>query len=246
VLGRNIKTGTSIDGKTVARATDGYGTFYVARSTYRAPSRDVVFTDGTRRQYEADRPVPGVVRGYAEPLPAGGVLSRHVRTPAKVRASDGRWRGESVHGMTTRHHDMVAKTNMFDRGRVNGQTGAARGGVGPVFLTGQSFWVVGVMVRPDVFRPLATGARRAGCLWGEIMVELDSGTAAIVDGEIARLLPFVGRTILVGGRRSETILSVDAAARVVVVRTGPGTVKAYRGDMVGWCYGGFAISESPA
>lgn len=139
MYGRNIKIGTIINGKRVVKAESGHGTFRVKKSVYGAPARHVLFADGTRAQYEADRPVPGTVTGYAESLPAGGVTSRNVRMPDKVRVSDGRWRGESVHGMRTRDHDMIANTNMFDAGRVNGTVGAARGGVGSQALTGPSF-----------------------------------------------------------------------------------------------------------
>lgn len=139
MLGRNVKIGTVIDGKRVVKAESGHGTFRVKKSVYGAPARHVLFSDGSRAQYEADRPVPGTVTGYAEPLPASGVKSGNVQTPGKVRASDGRWRGEAVHGMRTRDHDMIARTNMFDVGRVNGTVGAARGGVGSAALTGPSF-----------------------------------------------------------------------------------------------------------
>lgn len=137
--GRSIKPGTVINGKTVARSLgNGVAQFRVVKSVYSAPARLVIFTDGSRGAFELDRPVPGTVSGYAEPLPAGGVKSGHVQGPPKVRAHDGRWRGEQVKGMRTRDHDLIAKTNMFDTGRVNGRVGTTPG-AGAVALTGPSF-----------------------------------------------------------------------------------------------------------
>jgi hypothetical protein len=135
---RSIRIGTVIDGRTVRRASTGTATFAVKRSTYLAPARIVLFDDGAIEFFELDSEVQ-VTSGYAEQLPAGGVESKHVKTPSKVRASEGRWRGESVHGMRTREHDLLAKTNMFDFGRVNGRVGASRDGVGSTKLTGPSF-----------------------------------------------------------------------------------------------------------
>lgn len=140
MLGRNVKVGTVIDGRKVVRAMSATATFYVKGSPYAAAARHVWLAGMDRPMtYEADKPVPGTVQGWAEPLPAGGVESKNVKTPEKVRASRKEWRGESVHGMRTRDHDLIARTNMFDQGRVNGTVGAARGGVGSESLTGPSF-----------------------------------------------------------------------------------------------------------
>lgn len=133
----SIRPGMSIDGRRVVRAINGVGTFRVMRSQWSAAARLVTFADGATVPFELGTDVP--VDGWAEPLPAGGVASKNVRTPDKVRASDGRWRGEQVHGMRTRDHDLIARTNMYDAGRVNGAVGAARDGVGSVRLTGPSF-----------------------------------------------------------------------------------------------------------
>lgn len=133
----SVRPGVVIGGRTVARATNGVASFTVARSHYSAPARVVTFTDGSKGAFELGTSVDAA--GWSEPFPAGGVESKHVKTPGKVRASDGRWRGESVQGMSTRDHDLIAKTNMFDAGRVNGTVGAARGGVGAQSLTGPSF-----------------------------------------------------------------------------------------------------------
>lgn len=140
MLARNIKIGTVIDGRPVVKVSSGHALFTVKRSRYTAAARFVWF-DGAQRPvpYEASLPVPGRVTGYAESLPAGGVESQNVKTPPKVRASDGRWRGESVHGMRTRDHDFIAGTNMFDVGRINGVVGASRGGKGSINQTGRSF-----------------------------------------------------------------------------------------------------------
>lgn len=134
---QSIRPGHKIGKRTVAKATNGTATFAVARSSYLAPARLVTLDNGKRVAYEFGTDVD--VRGWAEPLPAGGVASGTVKTPTKVKASDGRWKGESVHGMSTRAHDLIAKTNMFDAGRVNGTVGASRNGVGSPRLTGPSF-----------------------------------------------------------------------------------------------------------
>jgi hypothetical protein len=139
MFGRNVKIGTMIRGRKVVKTMSGHATFYVKGSRFTAPARFVWFAGASHPvAYEADRPVPGAI-GYAESLPAGGVASKNVRTPEKVRASDKRWRGESVHGMPTREHDLIAGTSMYDAAKVNGTVGAARGGVGPESLTGRSF-----------------------------------------------------------------------------------------------------------
>lgn len=134
---QSIRQHVVIGGRTVERAVNGMATFSVGRSQYAARARLVTFTDGSRAAFELGTDVPA--SGWAEPLPAGGVASKNVRTPNKVRASDKRWRGESVHGMRTRDHDRIAGTNMYDTGRVNGSVGASRDGVGSVRLTGKSF-----------------------------------------------------------------------------------------------------------
>lgn len=121
---QSIRPGCVIGGRPVVRATNGVAQFTVVKSTFSAPARIVRFADGTSAAYALGTEVAAA--GYAEPLPAGGVTSKAVKTPLKVRASDKRWRGESVHGMSTRAHDLIAATNMFDRGRVNGTHGAAR------------------------------------------------------------------------------------------------------------------------
>jgi hypothetical protein len=133
----SIRPGTLIGGRKVARAINGSATFAVKKSRYCAPARLVTFADGTRAAFELGTVVDAV--GWAEPLPAGNVASKSVKTPPVVRASDSRWRGESVHGMRTREHDLIAGTNMFDAGRVNGSVGAFRDGVGSVRDTGPSF-----------------------------------------------------------------------------------------------------------
>jgi len=133
----SIRRGMVIGGRTVATATDGVGTFTAVKSTWSAPARIVTFADGGRAHFELGTDVDAA--GWADPLPAGGVASKHVKTPTKVRAHDGRWRGESVRGMTVRAHDMIARTNMFDVGRVNGTVGASRNGVGSARDTGPSF-----------------------------------------------------------------------------------------------------------
>jgi hypothetical protein len=132
-----IRPGAMIGGRKVVRAVNGMATFRVVRSEYAAPARLVTFADGGQAAYEIGTQV--AAKGWAEPLPAGGVTSRVVRTPDKVRASRKEWRGEQVHGMSTRDHDLIARTNMFDPGRVNGLVGAARNGVGSVLDTGPSF-----------------------------------------------------------------------------------------------------------
>lgn len=133
---QNIRPGASIGNRQVARAVNGSATFRVAKSQYCAPARLVTFADGGRAAFELGTNVDAA--GWAEPLPAGGVTSKNVRTPPKVEASSRRWRGESVRGMRVRDHDLIAKTNMFDQGRVNGVTGT-RPGMGSVVDTGQSF-----------------------------------------------------------------------------------------------------------
>lgn len=133
----SIRPGAAIGGRRVVRAVNGVASFRVVKSVYSAPARIVTFADGSTAAYELGTNVD--VQGYAEPLPAGGVKSTNVKTPAKVKASDGRWAGESVHGMSTREHDLLAKTNMFDVGRVNGMVGPSRNGVGSVVFTGPSF-----------------------------------------------------------------------------------------------------------
>jgi hypothetical protein len=133
----SIRTGTMISGRKVVRAVTGMATFRVVKSEYAAPARLVTFADGGTAAFEIGTMV--AAEGWAEPLPAGGVTSRVVRTPDKVRASRKEWRGEQVHGMRTRDHDLIARTNMFDPGRVNGTVGAARNGIGSVRDTGPSF-----------------------------------------------------------------------------------------------------------
>jgi len=136
---RNIRADHKIGKKRVSKATTGTATFYVGKSSYLAAARIVTFRDGSTKAYELESDVPNV-KGWAEPLPAGGVESKNVKTPTKVKASDGRWAGESVHGpLSTREHDLLAKTNMYDVGRVNGTVGASRNGVGAVRDTGPSF-----------------------------------------------------------------------------------------------------------
>lgn len=121
----SIREGMKIGKRRVVKAYTGGSLFVVGRSRYQAPARIVTFHDGSVRAYEIGTDVP-VRSGWAESLPAGGVGSKVVRTPDKVRASSGRWRGESVTGMSTRHHDTVARTTMYDTGRVNGSHGVAR------------------------------------------------------------------------------------------------------------------------
>lgn len=133
----SVRPGTEIDGRKVVRAVNGVAAFMVARSQYSAPARLVTFADGTRAVFELGTTVQA--KGWAEPLPAGGVPSKAIKTPPKVRASRKEWRGEDVHGMRTGEHDLIAKTNMFDVGRVNGVVGASRNGVGAPSLTGPSF-----------------------------------------------------------------------------------------------------------
>lgn len=133
----SIRPGVTIAGRKVVRAVNGVGTFKVARSCWSGPARIVTFADGVTVPFELGTEVSA--DGWAEPLPAGGVASKVVRTPDKVRASSNRWRGEQVHGMRTRDHDLIAGTNMYDPGRVNGMVGASRDGIGSVRLTGPSF-----------------------------------------------------------------------------------------------------------
>jgi hypothetical protein len=133
----SIRQGTMIGHRKVVRAVNGTATFKVAKSQWCAPARLVTFADGTDAAFELGTVVDAV--GWAEPLPAGNVASKRVKTPPVIRASDRRWRGESVHGMRTREHDMIARTNMFDVGRVNGTVGASRDGAGSVRDTGPSF-----------------------------------------------------------------------------------------------------------
>lgn len=134
---RSIREGHKIGKHRVSKATTGTATFTVGKSTYHAPARIVTFRNGVTKAYPLDSEID--VKGWAEPLPAGGVESKHVKTPNKVKASSGRWQGESVHGMSTRQHDLLAKTNMYDVGRVNGSVGASRDGMGSVLDTGPSF-----------------------------------------------------------------------------------------------------------
>jgi hypothetical protein len=133
----SIRAGHKIGKRRVLKAVNGTATFQVGKSVYTAAARLVTFASNRTVAYELGTDV--AVKGWAEPLPAGGVASKNVKTPAKVKASDGRWKGESVHGMTTREHDLLAKTNMFDVGRVMGKVGASRDGMGDVHLTGHSF-----------------------------------------------------------------------------------------------------------
>lgn len=132
-----IRTGHKIGKRTVTAATNGTATFNIHGNNCLRPARLVTLDNGKRKAYELGTIVADA-SGYAEPLPAGGVESSNVKTPAKVRVHDGRWRGEQVHGMTTREHDMTANTNMYDRGRVNGSTTSARG-MGSVVFTGPNF-----------------------------------------------------------------------------------------------------------
>lgn len=134
---QSIRAGHKIGKHRVVSATTGTATFRVGGSAYLAAARIVTFGNGRVVAYEVGADV--AVKGWAESLPAGGVKSRHVKTPERVQASSPRWRGESVHGMSTRQHDLLAKTNMFDVGRVNGTVGASRGGAGSVRDTGPSF-----------------------------------------------------------------------------------------------------------
>lgn len=108
----NIRKGTMIGEREVSRAVNGMATFRVMRSTYAAPARLVTFADGGTAAFELGTDV--AAQGWVEPLPAGGVASKVVKTPAKVRASRKEWRGEQVHGMTTGEHDLVANTWMYD------------------------------------------------------------------------------------------------------------------------------------
>jgi hypothetical protein len=133
----SIRPGAEIGGRKVVKAVNGMASFRVVKSVYSRPARIVTFADGTKAAFELGTDVDA--KGWAEPLPASGVKSTNVKTPAKVKVSDGRWAGESVHGMSTREHDLLAKTNMFDVGRVNGTVGASRNGVGSVVFTGPSF-----------------------------------------------------------------------------------------------------------
>ncbi len=135
---QSLRPGVFIDGRKIVKATNGVGSFRLNKSTWSAPARIVTFADGGHASYELGTDVPAT--GWAEPLPAGGVESKAIKTPTKVRASDKRWAGESVHGpLTTREHDLIAKTNMFDSGRVMGKVGASRDGAGSVRETGGSF-----------------------------------------------------------------------------------------------------------
>jgi hypothetical protein len=135
---RSIREGHKIGKRRVSRAVNGTATFRIGGSTYNAAARLVTFGNGATVAYELGTDVD--VKGWAEPLPAGGVESKNVKTPTKVKASDGRWAGESVHGpLSTREHDLLAKTNMYDFGRVMGKVGASRDGVGSVRDTGPSF-----------------------------------------------------------------------------------------------------------
>lgn len=125
MFGRNVRVGSRINGRLVVKATSGHATFYVKRSAFTAPARFVWFAGAAHPAvFELDRPVPGA-EGYADPLPAGGVASKTVKTPERVRVSDGRWRGESTHGIGVREHDLIARTSMFDQGRVNGTHGVS-------------------------------------------------------------------------------------------------------------------------
>ncbi len=134
----SIRPGASIGGREVVSAVNGVACFGVRKSTYSAPARLVKFADGTRAAYELGTQVS--VQGWAEPLPAGGVASKFVKTPSQVTAHDRRWRGESDTGqLRTREHDLIAATSMYDTGRVNGQVGSSRNGVGSPRLTGPSF-----------------------------------------------------------------------------------------------------------
>jgi hypothetical protein len=130
---QSIREGMKVGKRRVEKARTGVAVFVVGKSQYSASARIVTFADGTTRAYELGTDV--AVKGWAEPLPAGGVESKHVKTPSKVRASAGRWRGEQA----SMHTRMVAGTNMYDVGRVNGTVGAFRDGVGSVRDTGPSF-----------------------------------------------------------------------------------------------------------
>jgi hypothetical protein len=133
----SVRAGVVIGGRKVVRAVNGVASFKVVKSQYSAPARLVTFADGSCAAFELGTMVDAV--GWVEPLPAGGVTSKAIKTPPKVRASRKEWRGESVHGMRTGEHDLIARTNMFDAGRVNGTVGASRNGVGSPILTGPSF-----------------------------------------------------------------------------------------------------------
>jgi hypothetical protein len=135
---RNIREGHKIGKHRVSKAITGHSLFVIGQSRFTAPARLVTFRNGSTKAYLLDDDID--VKGWAEPLPAGAVESKNVKTPSKVRASDGRWKGESVRGpLSTREHDLIAKTNMFDVGRVMGRVGASRDGVGSVRQTGPSF-----------------------------------------------------------------------------------------------------------
>jgi hypothetical protein len=138
MMARHIREDHKIGKHRVSKAVTGTATFYVGKSSYVAAARIVTFRNGSTKAYELESDVPNV-KGWAEPLPAGNVASGNVKTPSKVRVSDGRWAGESVKGMSTREHDLLAKTNMYDVGRVLGTVGASRNGVGAVRDTGPSF-----------------------------------------------------------------------------------------------------------
>lgn len=130
-----IREGVKIGTSRVVRAVNGTSTF-PGRGL--RPARLVTFANGKSAAYELGT-VVAVKRGYAEPLPAGGVQSGTVRTPAKVRAHSGDWRGESdTGGRRVFDHDLIAVSNMFDQGRVNGSTQSARG-MGSVPQTGKNF-----------------------------------------------------------------------------------------------------------
>lgn len=133
----SIRPRVVIGGREVTRAVNGVAVFRVAKSQYSAPARLVTFADNSHAAFELGTEVTAV--GWAEPLPAGGVQSKAVKTPPKVRASRKEWRGEQVHGMRTHEHDILARTNMYDVGRVNGVVGASRDGIGSTRLTGKSF-----------------------------------------------------------------------------------------------------------
>jgi hypothetical protein len=131
MYGRDIRQGTVIGAQAVIRTTPGTETLWRKTSRNRAavPAgvRRVVtalYADGTSATFGADDQV--TASGYVDILPAGHVASKLANNATRVRAHHGKWRGETVHGMRTSDHDLIAKTNMYDSGRVNGTVGVPR------------------------------------------------------------------------------------------------------------------------
>jgi hypothetical protein len=131
MYGRDIRRGTVIGGQEVIATTPGTETVWhkVNRNRAAVPAGvrhtvTVLYAAGASATFGMDERVNA--SGYVDSLPAGRVASKLANNATRVRAHHGKWRGETVHGMRTAEHDLIAGTNMYDYGRVNGTVGATR------------------------------------------------------------------------------------------------------------------------